>query len=129
MQELLGHSNVSTMMNVYAHATRKAKRTSAKLLDKVATIKYFKPFNIPTTIPTYDGKPHTLRQLLISIRIPGLFLIRSHLPDIPHTAEDIKRQPLRPEADKYREPPARGPEILRKTDTADSQRLPRQTPV
>ena len=33
---LLGHSDVSTTMNVYAHSTRKAKRESAKLLDKVA---------------------------------------------------------------------------------------------
>ena len=36
IQELLGHSDVSTTMNVYAHSTRKAKRESAKLLDKVA---------------------------------------------------------------------------------------------
>lgn len=33
VQELLGHSD--TTMNVYAHATRDAKRASAKLLDKV----------------------------------------------------------------------------------------------
>ena len=34
VQELLGHADVSTTMNVYAHATREAKRTSARLLDK-----------------------------------------------------------------------------------------------
>lgn len=32
---LLGHADVSTTMNIYAHATREAKRTSARLLDKV----------------------------------------------------------------------------------------------
>ncbi len=36
VQELLGHSAVSTTMNIYAHATREAKRKSARLLDKVA---------------------------------------------------------------------------------------------
>ena len=36
LQELLGHSDVSTTMNIYAHSTRKAKRNSARLLDKVA---------------------------------------------------------------------------------------------
>ena len=35
VQELLGHADVSTTMNIYAHATREAKRTSARLLDKV----------------------------------------------------------------------------------------------
>jgi len=35
VQELLGHSNVSTTMNIYAHSTREAKRSSARLLDKV----------------------------------------------------------------------------------------------
>lgn len=35
VQELLGHADVSTTMNVYAHATREEKRSSARLLDKV----------------------------------------------------------------------------------------------
>ena len=35
VQELLGHADVSTTMNIYAHATREAKRSSARLLDKV----------------------------------------------------------------------------------------------
>ena len=35
VQELLGHADVSNTMNIYAHATREAKRTSARLLDKV----------------------------------------------------------------------------------------------
>ena len=35
VQELLGHADVSTTMTIYAHATREAKRTSARLLNKV----------------------------------------------------------------------------------------------
>jgi integrase len=37
VQELLGHSDVNTTMNIYAHATREAKRSSARLLDKVVS--------------------------------------------------------------------------------------------
>ena len=35
VHELLGHADVSTTMNIYAHATKEAKRSSARLLDKV----------------------------------------------------------------------------------------------
>ena len=36
VQELLGHSDVNTTMNVYAHSTKRdAKRKSVRLLDKV----------------------------------------------------------------------------------------------
>lgn len=35
VQELLGHSAVSTTMNIYAHATRESKKASAKLLDNL----------------------------------------------------------------------------------------------
>ena len=35
VQELLGHADLSTTMNIYAHATGEAKRTSARLLDEV----------------------------------------------------------------------------------------------
>ena len=41
VQELIAHADVSTTMNIYAHATREAKRTSARLLlDKVIGGKY-----------------------------------------------------------------------------------------
>ncbi len=40
VQELLGHADLSTTMNIYAHATREAKRTSARLLDKVVGGEY-----------------------------------------------------------------------------------------
>ncbi len=36
VQELLGHAKADTTLNIYAHSTREAKRTSARLLDKVA---------------------------------------------------------------------------------------------
>ena len=36
VQELLGHPDISTTMNAYAHSTRKDKRESTRLLDKVA---------------------------------------------------------------------------------------------
>jgi len=35
VQELLGHSDVSTTMNIYGHAERKSKKSSAKLLDQL----------------------------------------------------------------------------------------------
>ena len=34
-QELLGHADVSTTMNIYAHAAKEVKRSSARPLDKV----------------------------------------------------------------------------------------------
>ncbi len=37
VQELLGHASVNTTLNIYAHATREAKRTSARLLDQVVS--------------------------------------------------------------------------------------------
>lgn len=33
VQELLGHSSISTTMNIYAHATRESKRQSVRILD------------------------------------------------------------------------------------------------
>ena len=50
VQELLGHLDVSTTMNVYAHATREAKRDSAKLLDKVVGI-----YLLPQTSSKYPS--------------------------------------------------------------------------
>ena len=39
VQELLGHSDITTTMGTYAHGTRETKRTSARLMDKVAAEK------------------------------------------------------------------------------------------
>ena len=36
VKELLGHKSVSTTLGVYAHSSRKEKKSSAKLLDKMA---------------------------------------------------------------------------------------------
>ena len=35
VQEMLGHSSVSTTMNIYAHATKESKIASARLLDRI----------------------------------------------------------------------------------------------
>ncbi len=37
VQELLGHADIRTTMNVYAHAERDSKRATARLLDKLAS--------------------------------------------------------------------------------------------
>lgn len=36
VQELLGHAQADTTLNIYTHSTREAKRTSARMLDKVS---------------------------------------------------------------------------------------------
>ena len=36
VQKLLGHADVSSTMNIYARATREARPTFVRLLDKVA---------------------------------------------------------------------------------------------
>lgn len=35
VQELLGHSDISTTMNIYAHSNAKKRRSSARLLDRI----------------------------------------------------------------------------------------------
>ncbi len=35
VQELLGHSAMSTTMDIYAHATRESKRATVRLLDQL----------------------------------------------------------------------------------------------
>lgn len=38
VQELLGHKDVTTTLNIYAHASRENKRTSSRLLDQVSEL-------------------------------------------------------------------------------------------
>lgn len=52
VQELLGHADVSTTMNIYAHSKREAKRTSARLLDKVVG----KPKQKISLVSAHKGK-------------------------------------------------------------------------
>ena len=35
VQELLGHSDISTTMNIYAHSNANKRRSSARLLDRI----------------------------------------------------------------------------------------------
>lgn len=35
IQEWLGHSNISTTANIYAHVDSESKRESARIIDKV----------------------------------------------------------------------------------------------
>ena len=37
VQELLGHADISTTMNIYAHSTRKSKKITVKLLDGMSS--------------------------------------------------------------------------------------------
>lgn len=38
IQEWLGHSNISTTANIYAHVDSESKRESAKIIDRVLAI-------------------------------------------------------------------------------------------
>lgn len=66
VQELLGHSDVSTTMNVYAHSTRKEKRDSARLLDKVAGNDKTKIFLISLTIISQGQKQGEIHIISLS---------------------------------------------------------------
>ena len=37
VQEMLGHARADTTLNIYTHATKEAKRSSARLLDKAVS--------------------------------------------------------------------------------------------
>ena len=40
IQEWLGHSNISTTANIYAHVDSESKRESARIIDRVLAIGY-----------------------------------------------------------------------------------------
>lgn len=58
VQELLGHTDANTTMSIYAHSTREAKRTSARLLDKVRRAAPYKKFPLFSLIRAKQGKIH-----------------------------------------------------------------------
>lgn len=68
VQELLGHTDVSTTMNIYAHATREAKRTSARLLDSSTRYKYQKYHQLDIRNNCYCKRDTAVRYLYSALR-------------------------------------------------------------